>query len=76
MADPTKNLLFCALGEAVVRIWSTLPQAVQHRLFDEAITAHGESIRQQLAVFLHHTHSRTLDSIKAQAMPEPDSLGG
>jgi hypothetical protein len=53
-----------------------LPQAVQQLLFEEAVVSHGESIRQQLAVFLHDTHSRTSDSIKAHAMPEPDSLGG
>jgi hypothetical protein len=72
----TKALLFRALGEAVVRIWSNLPQAVQQHLFEEAVISHGESMRQQLAVFLHHKHSRTSDSIKADAMPEPDSLGG
>ncbi len=72
----TKELLFRALGEAVVRIWGNLPQAVQQHLFEEAVMSHGESMRQQLAVFLHDKHSRTLDSIKDHAMPEPDSLGG
>ena len=72
----TNELLFRALGEAVGRIWSNLPQAVQQHLFEEAVMSHGESMRQQLAVFLHDKHSRTLDSIKARAMPEPDSLGG
>jgi hypothetical protein len=68
--------VFGALGKAVVRIWSQLPQDIQHHLFEEAVTSQGESMRQQLAVFLHHTHPRTTDSIKARAMPEPDSLGG
>jgi len=73
----TKEQLFRALGEAVVRIWSKLPQDVQHRLFEEAAaTAHDASMRQQLAVFLHDKHSRTIDSMKARAMQEPDSLGG
>jgi hypothetical protein len=40
------------------------------------VTSQGESMRQQLAVFLHHEHPRTTDAIKARAMPEPDSLGG
>jgi hypothetical protein len=71
-----KEVLVRALGEAVVRIWSKLPQAVQQHLFEEAVMSHGESMRQQLAVFLHDKHSRTSDSIKARAMPEPDSLGG
>ena len=41
-----------ALGEAVIRIWSDLPQGVQDRLFKEAVASRGESIRSQLAVFL------------------------
>jgi len=72
----TKEQLFRALGEAVVRIWSNLPQDVQHHLFEEAVKSHDASMKQQLAVFLHDKHSRTMDSMKARAMPEPDSLGG
>ena len=78
MSSPgdTHEQLYRALGHAVSRIWSNLPQDIQHRLFEEAATSHGESIRQQLAVLLHEKHSRTSDSIKARAIPEPDSLGG
>jgi hypothetical protein len=69
-----------ALGEAVVKIWSHLPQEVQHDLFEEAIASqgddHGPEIRSQLATFLHDKHPRTCASIKAQAIVEPDSLGG
>ena len=72
----TKEQLLRALGEAVTRVWSKLPQDLQHRLFEEAAASHGESIRQQLAVLLHEKHSRTSDSIKARAITEPDSLGG
>ena len=75
-ASETNDRLFHALGEAVARSWSDLPQAVQQHLFEEAVMSHGESMRQQLAVFLHDKHSRTADSIKARAIPEPDSLGG
>jgi hypothetical protein len=50
-----------ALGEAIIRIWSNLPQDVQDRLFKEAVAAQGESIRSQLAVFLHDKHERTSD---------------
>ena len=70
------ELLFHALGEAVVGIWSNLPQAIQHHIFEEAVMSQGESMRQQLAIFLHDKHSRTLSSIKDRAVPEPDSLGG
>src|SRR5262249_54970135 len=55
----TANQLTRALGEAVVRIWSNLPPAVQNHLFQEAVTSHGESIRLPLAVFLHDKHPRT-----------------
>jgi hypothetical protein len=71
-----KELLFHALGQAVGRIWSNLPQAVQHQIFEEAVMSQGESMRQQLAIFLHGKHSRTMGSIKDSAVPEPDSLGG
>ena len=72
----TNKLLFHALGEAVGRIWSNLPQDIQHHIFEEAVMSQGESMRQQLAVFLHEKHSRTVNSAKDRAMPEPDSLGG
>ena len=79
--NPTSNViteqLTRALGEAVVRIWSNLPQDVQNHLFQEAVMSHGESIRSQLAVFLHDKHSRTADPLgKPRDVPEPDSLGG
>ena len=79
--DPTSNVitdqLTRALGEAVVRIWSNLPQEVQNHLFQEAVTSQGEAIRSQLAVFLHDKHSRTSDPLgNPREMKEPDSLGG
>jgi len=73
----TAEQLTRALGEAVIRIWSNLPQDVQNHLFQEAVTSQGESIRPQLAVFLHDKHPRTLDPLgKPREMIEPDSLGG
>jgi hypothetical protein len=73
----TADQLTRALGEAVVRIWSDLPQDVQHHLFEEAITSKGETIRPQLAVFLHDKHRRTSDPLgKPRETIEPDSLGG
>ena len=71
-----KNQVFRALGEAVVKVWSTLPQDLQQRLFEEAVMSQDGAIRHELAVFLHHQHLRTSDGIKAQATLEPDSLGG
>ena len=72
----TKEHVYRALGQAVVQIWSNLPQDIQQHLFEAAVLSQGESTRQQLAVFLHEKHLRTTDAIKARAMPEPDSKGG
>jgi hypothetical protein len=76
--DPTTIAqLTRALGEAVIRIRSNLPQDVQNHLFQEAVSSQGESIRSQLAVFLHDKHSRTSDPLgNPRDMKEPDSLGG
>jgi len=54
-----------------------LPQDVQNHLFQAAVTSQGESIRSQLAVFLHEKHSRTSDPLgNPRQTIEPDSLGG
>jgi hypothetical protein len=79
--DPASSVntgqLTRALGEAVIRIWSNLPQDVQDHLFREAVASQGESIRSQLAVFLHDKHARTADPLgDPREMKEPDSLGG
>jgi hypothetical protein len=79
--DPTSTIitdqLTRALGEAVIRIWSNLPQDVQDHLFKEAVASQGESIRSQLTVFLHDKHARTADPLgDPREMKEPDSLGG
>jgi hypothetical protein len=65
-----------ALGQAVARTWSALPQDIQYRLFEAAVMSQGEAIRQQLAVYLHGKHERTSDIAQSRAVPEPDSLGG
>jgi hypothetical protein len=65
-----------ALGQAMVHCWSRLPRDVQHDLFEAAVRSEGEAIRQQLAVYLHGAHARTIGSLQARAMTEPDSLGG
>ena len=36
-------------------------------LFEDAVIAHGEPVRQQLAVFLHEKHARTVDAVKVVA---------
>ena len=76
--DPTtRDQLTRALGEAVSRIWSSLPQDLQDRLFKEMVASQGESIRTQLAVFLHDEHEWNSDPLDdPREMKEPDSLGG
>jgi hypothetical protein len=76
LSPEEKAKLSRALGQAVAQWWSSLPQEIQHNLFEAAVTSEGKAIRQQLAVFLHGRHERTVDAIQRRAMPEPDSPGG
>lgn len=55
-----------ALGQAVISAWGDLPQDIQQRLFEDAVVAghqteRDESLREQLAIFLHQQHPRTKD---------------
>jgi hypothetical protein len=68
--------LLAALGQAVVRHWSSLSAETQHDLFEAAILASGETLRPALARYLHERHQRTLNSLQEKAIAEPDSLGG
>jgi hypothetical protein len=65
-----------ALGQAVVRNWSRLPEKVQEHLFEEAVTSQGEAMRSQLAVYLHDKHAAAVVEALEIEMQEPDSLGG
>ena len=52
------------LGAATLHLWAELPRDVQERLFEHAVViGHrdeaDESLREQLAVFLHDHHKRT-----------------
>ncbi len=56
---------FLALGAAAADLWSNLPQELQHTLFERAVVRghkgeRDESLREQLAKFLHDHHARTL----------------
>jgi hypothetical protein len=74
-AGPTEKV-DRALGQAVARCWSRLAPEIQQMLFEAAVQAEGEAMREALAMHLHDNHERTLQSVQAKAMPEPDSLGG
>jgi hypothetical protein len=60
---------FLVLGAAVADLWSELPHDLQQQLFERAVLLghqgeQDESLREQLAKFLHDHHERT-----AQALP-------
>lgn len=63
-----------ALGLAALDLWSELPHEVQHRLFEHAVvrghrTERDESLREQLAAFLHNHHLRTAKRDETLPLP-------
>jgi hypothetical protein len=55
---------FLVLGAAAADLWSELPQDWQQTLFERAVALghqgeRDESLREQLAKFLHDHHART-----------------
>ncbi len=55
---------FLALGAAAADLWSDLPAELQQTLFERAVllghqSERDESLREQLAKFLHDHHERT-----------------
>jgi hypothetical protein len=52
------------MGQAVIALWSNLPQPLQEQLFERAVRLghrgeRDEMLREQLAKFLHDHHKRT-----------------
>jgi len=67
--NPDRYLL--VLGEAAADLWSKLPQDLQHTLFERAVVLghkgeRDESLREQLAKFLHDHHARTQTRTQAR----------
>jgi hypothetical protein len=63
-ADDDIERFAAALGLAAIDLWSELPQELQQRLFEQAVlrghkSERDESLREQLAQFLHAHHQRT-----------------
>jgi hypothetical protein len=67
-SDPAVNdsaaRYFLVLGAAAADLWSELPHDLQHTLFERAVVLghqgeRDESLREQLAKFLHDHHART-----------------
>lgn len=64
IADNTPDRYFLVLGAATAGLWGDLPQELQHALFERAVvlghkSERDESLREQLAKFLHDHHART-----------------
>jgi glucose-6-phosphate-specific signal transduction histidine kinase len=62
--DQNTARYFLALGAAAANLWSDLPAALQQTLFERAVllghqSERDESLREQLAKFLHDHHGRT-----------------
>jgi len=52
------------LGKAAIHVWAEIPAAVQEKLFEHAVvightSERDESLREQLAKYLHDHHART-----------------
>jgi len=63
-ADENSARYFLVLGAAAADLWSHLPHELQHTLFERAVVLghrgeRDESLREQLAKFLHGRHQRT-----------------
>ncbi len=70
--DESIERFAAALGLAALDLWSALPQEIQHSLFEQAVvcghkTERDESLREQLAQFLHDHHQRTVKRNAGQA---------
>lgn len=64
VADETNARYFLVLGAAAADLWSNLPHELQQTLFERAVVLghqgeRDESLREQLAKFLHDHHERT-----------------
>jgi hypothetical protein len=60
------NRYYLVLGVAAAELWSGLPHEIQHALFERAVvlghkSERDESLREQLAKFLHDHHARTAE---------------
>lgn len=64
VVNDTAARYFRVLGAATAELWSELPHELQHILFERAVvlghkSERDESLREQLAKFLHDTNPRT-----------------
>jgi len=76
LSGEAQERIYRTLGHGVARAWSNLPQPIQQELFEAAVKAEGERMREPIAQFLHREHHRTKSGLQSRAIPEPDSKGG
>jgi hypothetical protein len=76
LTGEAQERIYRTLGHGVTCAWSNLPQPIQQELFEAAVKAEGERMREPIAQFLHREHHRTKSGMQARAIPEPDSKGG
>ena len=55
------------IGRAALRLWPKLTRDLQEQLFEDAVGG-DETLRQQLALYLHDHHPRTAHSPKPTAL--------
>jgi len=65
VVNDTAARYFMVLGAAAADLWSNLPPELQHILFERAVVLghqreSDESLREQLAKFLHDHNMRTV----------------
>jgi hypothetical protein len=64
--EETADRYFRVLGASAADLWSDLPQELQQAVFERAVvlghkSERDESLREELAKFLHDHHARTLN---------------
>ena len=64
MAEQSEGRFAPLIGTAVLHLWGELPADIQEKLFEHAVVIghngeRDESLREQLARYLHDHHPRT-----------------
>jgi hypothetical protein len=64
MNEQSESRFAPLIGTAVLHVWGELPAEIQEKLFEHAVVIghqreRDESLREQLARFLHDRHPRT-----------------
>jgi len=55
------------IGRAALRLWPDLPRDLQEQLFEDAVGGDA-TLRQQLTIYLHEHHPKTIHPPKPKAV--------